>query len=77
MSLVYVFIIDLFFLLEQTPFLEGVSSLSGDVRKVVPAAYMLEEALTQLYDCHRKSKLHKPYLHKLKNYEVTEKIALV
>ncbi|KAL0645449.1 hypothetical protein Bca4012_043740 [Brassica carinata] len=59
-----------------TPFLEGVSSLSGDVRKVVPAAYMLEEALTQLYNCHSKSKLHKPYLHKLKNYEVTEKIAL-
>ncbi|KAF8097003.1 hypothetical protein N665_0297s0013 [Sinapis alba] len=53
-----------------TPFLEGVSSLSGDVRKVVPAAYMLEEALTQLYNCHSKSKLHKPYLHKLKNYEI-------
>lgn len=52
------------------PFLEGVSSLSGEVRKVVPAAYMLEEALTQLYNCHSKSKLHKPYLHKLKNYEV-------
>ncbi|KAJ0264799.1 Uncharacterized protein HA466_0012040 [Hirschfeldia incana] len=53
-----------------TPFLEGVSSLSGDVRKVVPAAYMLEEALTQLYNCHSKSKLHKPNLHKLKNYEI-------
>ncbi|CAH8343145.1 unnamed protein product [Eruca vesicaria subsp. sativa] len=52
------------------PFLEGVSSLSGDVRKVVPAAYMLEEALTQLYNCHSKSKLYKPYLHKLKNYEI-------
>ncbi|CAN7092069.1 unnamed protein product, partial [Brassica rapa subsp. narinosa] len=57
-----------------TPFLEGVSSLSGDVRKVVPAAYMLEEALTQLYDCHRKSKLHKPYLHKLKNYEIEKAV---
>ncbi|CAA7018291.1 unnamed protein product [Microthlaspi erraticum] len=52
------------------PFLEGVSSLSGEVRKVVPAAYMLEEALMQLYNCHSKSKLHKPYLHKLKNYEI-------
>ncbi|XP_018456498.2 protein unc-13 homolog isoform X1 [Raphanus sativus] len=57
-----------------TPFLEGVSSLSGDVRKVVPAAYMLEEELTQLYRCHSKSKLHKPYLHKLKNYEVEKVI---
>lgn len=57
-----------------TPFLEGVSSLSGDVRKVVPAAYMLEEALTQLYNCHSKSKLHKPYLHKLKNYEIEKAV---
>ncbi|ESQ38319.1 hypothetical protein EUTSA_v100283711mg, partial [Eutrema salsugineum] len=57
-----------------TPFLEGVSSLSGDVRKVVPAAYMLEEALTQLYDCHSKLKLHKPYLHKLKNYEIEKAV---
>ncbi|KFK31928.1 hypothetical protein AALP_AA6G177300 [Arabis alpina] len=53
-----------------TPFLEGISSISGDVRKVVPAAYMLEEDLTRLYNCHSRSKLRKPYLHKLKNFEI-------
>ncbi|XP_010434591.1 PREDICTED: uncharacterized protein LOC104718523 isoform X1 [Camelina sativa] len=57
-----------------TPFLEGVSSLSGDVRKVVPAAHMLQEELTQLYNCHSRSKLRKPYLHKLKNYEIEKVI---
>lgn len=57
-----------------TPFLEGVSSLSGDVRKVVPAAYMLQEELTQLYNCHSKSKLRKPYFHKLKNYEIEKAV---
>jgi len=76
LSLVSIFIIVLV-LLEQTPFLEGVSSLSGDVRKVVPAAYMLQEELTQLYNCHSKSKLRKPYFHKLKNYEVTDKISYI
>ncbi|XP_023635910.1 uncharacterized protein LOC17883429 isoform X2 [Capsella rubella] len=57
-----------------TPFLEGVSSLSGDVRKVVPAAHMLQEELTQLYNSHSRSKLRKPYLHKLKNYEIEKVI---
>lgn len=33
----------------EKPFLKDVSSLSGDARSVLPAAYMLDGYLTQLY----------------------------
>ncbi|XP_010529550.1 PREDICTED: uncharacterized protein LOC104806377 isoform X2 [Tarenaya hassleriana] len=54
------------------PFLKGISSISGDIRQVIPVAYTLEDDLIQLYNSHSKSKLQKPFSQKLKRYQIED-----
>lgn len=54
------------------PFLRGVSSLSEDVRSVLPAADMLDQDLTQLYNSVEQNKLHSPLYQNLDHYKIGE-----
>ncbi|CAK7335469.1 unnamed protein product [Dovyalis caffra] len=55
------------------PFLKGVSSFSGDARSVLPAAYMLDRYLTQLYTSALEAdKLPNSFNQDFELYQVTE-----
>lgn len=56
----------------QKPFLKGVSSVSGDARSVLPAAYMLDQYLTKLYtSALEANKLPNSFNQDFKHYQVT------
>ncbi|XP_052307929.1 protein unc-13 homolog isoform X4 [Populus trichocarpa] len=55
------------------PFLKGVSSVSGDARSVLPAAYMLDQYLTKLYtSALEANKLPNSFNQDFKHYQIGE-----
>ncbi|XP_061955444.1 protein unc-13 homolog isoform X4 [Populus nigra] len=55
------------------PFLKGVSSVSGDARSVLPAAYMLDQYLTKLYtSALEANKLLNSFNQDFKHYQIGE-----
>lgn len=55
------------------PFLKGVSSVSGDARSVLPAAYMLDQYLTRLYtSALEANKLPNSFNQDFKHYQIGE-----
>ncbi|XP_052307936.1 protein unc-13 homolog isoform X5 [Populus trichocarpa] len=57
----------------KKPFLKGVSSVSGDARSVLPAAYMLDQYLTKLYtSALEANKLPNSFNQDFKHYQIGE-----